>query len=154
MTAVCLEDVIIGRKQILLTLTASIALTLPSSFLLYWMIDGIVLISIISPHCMEFNCKIFVFIDFDVLTINKNYKTEKLLELDSLSKGLLHLSILAHDSAQIVFTQDENFRSGYMVVLGGWDGYIKSVIRHCPHITDSDYPRDCKEFDEKVILKM
>jgi hypothetical protein len=66
---------------------------------------------------------------------------------------LLHLSILAHDSAQIVFTQDD-FRSGYMVVLGGWDGYIKSVIRYCPLITDSDYPRECNEFDKKVILKM
>jgi hypothetical protein len=47
MTAVCLEDVINGKKQILHTSIASIALALPLTFLLYWMIDGIVLITVI-----------------------------------------------------------------------------------------------------------
>jgi hypothetical protein len=83
-----------------------------------------------------------------------NFTTKKLLELNSQPKGVLHLSILAHDSAQIVFTRNEHFKSGYMVVLGGWEGYIKSVIRYCPNITNLDYPTECKEFAEKVIFKM
>jgi hypothetical protein len=88
-----------------------------------------------------------------VLTINSDYETEKLLELDSQPKGLLHVSILAHDSAQIVFTQDKDFKSGYIVVLGGWANttYSMSVIRYCPHLTQHNYPVNCTNYAEKVI---
>jgi hypothetical protein len=102
---------------------------------------------------MQINCKLYLFIDFDVLTINSDYKTEKLLELDSQPKGLLHVSILAHDSAQIVFTHDEEFKSGYVVVLGGWANttYSMSIKRYCPRITQHTYTQDCTNYAEKVI---
>jgi ABC-type transport system substrate-binding protein len=89
-------------------------------------------------------------LDFDVLTINRQYSTAQLLQLDLNPIGTIHVSILAHDSAQIVFTQDEDFKSGFMIVLGGWTSnqnrYSKSVVRYCPKITTNSYPQECTEF--------
>lgn len=124
MTAVCLEDVKNGKKSTSL-ITIALEMIPNMNFLLYWTIDGIVLI---GQKGMAFHFNFFSIPDFDVLTINRRFTTKKLLQLDLNPKGMIHVSILAQDSAQIIFTQDESFRSGYMIVLGGWTTSTSSKI--------------------------
>ncbi|XP_065345468.1 uncharacterized protein LOC135943010 [Cloeon dipterum] len=55
-----------------------------------------------------------------------------------------HFSILAHDSAQFLFTDDPTFAKGLNVVIDGWGVGHTSGLRYCtkipPEFSDSLYP--------------
>jgi hypothetical protein len=88
-----------------------------------------------------------------MITIDKDYTTKELHNLNGSSNGSFYISILAHDSAQIVFSQEENFGSGYMAVLGGWANstYSMSLIRFCPNIPTNLYPENCRNSNQTVL---
>ncbi|CAB3368676.1 Hypothetical predicted protein [Cloeon dipterum] len=49
----------------------------------------------------------------------------------------MHFSILAHDSAQFLVTEDPTLGSGLNAVIDGWGNNHKSVLRYCPIINDT-----------------
>jgi hypothetical protein len=88
-----------------------------------------------------------------MITIDKDYTTKELHNLNGSLNGSFYISILAHDSAHIIFSQEENFGSGYMAALGGWANstYSRSIIRYCNNIPTDDFPTDCTIHSKKVI---
>lgn len=105
---------------------------------------------------------IFSHLDLQNIRIVNNFQTKALHHLPLKSKSVFHVSILAHDSAQIIFTQDNGYATnktydGYMAMLGGWlnktiPNYSQSVIRYCPEVKDN-YPQHCDNITSKVMTR-
>ncbi|XP_065344144.1 uncharacterized protein LOC135942125 [Cloeon dipterum] len=53
----------------------------------------------------------------------------------------LHFSILAHDSAQFLLTNDSTFEKGYRAVIDGWGNTHQSELQYCTAIYNANLER-------------
>lgn len=91
-------------------------------------------------------------LDLNTISLNSSYQTKPLLHLGLQSEGVLHVSILAHDSAHVIFTQDESLESGFSAGLGGWLNKVtsNSSLRYCHSFKSRLVYSHCDYFGNQV----
>jgi hypothetical protein len=78
----------------------------------------------------------------ETITNGTNYKLP-ILDLGKDAVGKMHFSILAKESAQFIFFQ-ENVGSGFILSIDGWGVSHRSNIRYCGNIPSTKGAEDCK----------
>lgn len=81
------------------------------------------------------------------------YEKLKFLDLENITQGKLHFSILAKESAQFIFSQDDGFDGGLMLAIDGWGGIHRSNIRDCQSIPSDKASVSCGLRGKTLVVR-